>query len=134
MSGDTGSEKRKYLRIESRIIVKCRRHTVTSSESREKIDAVAENISINGLLFRSERKYEIGDMLEIEIDFPEGECRPVFYEKEMPPYNAPIITSGTVVRVEFVAGGSFDIGVCLTEQNDEQWLRLFNYTYGKVES
>jgi hypothetical protein len=126
------SEKRKYIRIETRLTVKCRRNVVTSEESREKIQAVAKNLCINGLLFSSPRKYEIGDVLEIEISFPEGERRPVFYEKDMPPYKDPIVTMGPVVRVEFVSEGNFDIGVCLPEANDEQWLRLFNYTYGKM--
>lgn len=121
-------ERRKYVRVLTNDIIKCERYEVPPPEKREKQEALMKNISAGGILFESREKFDIWDVLKLEINLPGWEkCRPVFQDKGVPYGSKPLVSLASVVRVEFIDKNLFDIGVYFKNMDDETWLTLLNY-------
>ena len=116
-------ERRKFLRIPVRNIVRCQRYTIPPKASDEIVRAVSKNISAGGLLFESKRSFIIGDIVRLEIVLPGWErFIPQFYREFSDTVAQPLVIIGSVVRVEVIPAGTFDIGVIFQGiYDDQQW-------------
>ena len=84
------------------------------SEKREALDAgVLKNYSSAGALFESKAKYDIDDILKIEITIPGWEIyKNEFYREDKDTRREPIIILAAVVRVEAIRPNElYEIGV-----------------------
>lgn len=85
----------------------------------EAIAAVGKNISVSGVLFESDRIFEIGTRLELQI--PVGQGR------------TPFIVIGTVVRLELFSADLYDIGVAFLEIDKDARNEISRYMIRQVE-
>jgi c-di-GMP-binding flagellar brake protein YcgR len=89
-----GIEQRKFVRIDTKLVVKI--EEISSIESPNKV--FTKNISEGGMLFEYNKQYDIGTVLSLVLRLPE-------LEKTIECY-------GKVVRVEDIGDGElFDIGI-----------------------
>jgi len=128
-------ERRKYVRISTNNIIKCERHEVPPPENQEKQETLMKNISAGGILFESREKFDIWEVLKLEINLPGWEkCRPVFQDKSVPHRSKPLVSLASVVRIEFISKDIFDVGICFKNMDDETWLTLLNYINKKKQN
>ena len=113
-------EKRKYLRINSRYVIRCEKLRLSEGETSSAVKSFTENISAEGMLFVSSAKYCAGDSLRADFNLPgwkrfvdglviggftvDGDTQSL---------------TGLVTRVELAADNSYHVGVHfpLTDKN-----------------
>jgi len=66
---DKGIEKRRYVRINAKHIIKCDR--IAQPGEAAPLPGYTKNISAGGLLFESLTKYQVGEKLKIELFCPD---------------------------------------------------------------
>jgi len=121
-------ERRKYVRLAAQHIIKCEPYTIPAENGHTKEELLSKNISAGGILFEAHRHYAIGDIIRIEITIPGWDkYKPEFYKTQALSYSQPLVTLGSVVRVELVTENIYDIGVCLIGIDEKHQMALEKY-------
>ena len=110
--GNVFIERRKYIRFnaDSKINITVKREK-GKKPSAAKVSAIAKNLSVEGLCFKSKKKYERGNLIRLEI--------------YLPPYRKPLHLEGRVIWSHALRKksekGFFDTGIKLftVEKADE---------------
>ncbi len=127
----TQGEKRKYLRLDTEDILLWRKFTsdeLIKGKSDLDIITVTKNTSAGGVLFESDTKFELGELLKIEISMPGWEkFKAEFYKIDEPSHRSPLIVLAHVVRVEVISDGKFDVGVCFSAIDEGHEWALMKY-------
>ncbi len=108
------SERRKYVRLGQQHMLRHEKYVFQASEKQEAVDeGVLKNYSTSGALFESRTKYDIDDILKLEITIPGWEIfKNEFYREDKNVRREPIVVLASVVRVEAVRPNElYDIGV-----------------------
>jgi PilZ domain len=116
-------ENRLYVRIKQNAILTCEKYVFPPGTDTT-LQASAKNVSSGGLLFESPVVYAIGDTLRIELSLPGWEkCKVEFY-KGGDSYSKPLLALASVVRVEALENGRFEIGAkfCALDAGDQMAL------------
>ncbi len=95
------SNRRQFLRIEfhKKITIRCLKAKITKSMA-----GAGENISVGGILFKSEKPFDLGENLELTIPLKK---------------TGPLFLTGTVVRIETYGPSSYDIGIAFPEAHEK---------------
>ncbi|MFT5207162.1 MAG: hypothetical protein ACI9CF_000911 [Candidatus Omnitrophota bacterium] len=127
-------EKRKYTRLIARHVLQCQKYSFKDLNQAKRMTSVVKNISAGGALFESKEKYQIGDILKLEIDikgwqkFDSG-----FYKSDLISGSKPIVALGSVVRMELVNPDQlYDVGVCFVGIDDGHQWTLIKYINNKI--
>lgn len=128
----SGRERRRYIRIESTEVLDCQMfnsNALLDGGAGERIRAVAKNISAGGVLFESHIKYDIGNLLKLDIDLPGWEkFKAEFYKYDEVTHTEPLVILATVVRVEVLKPEKlYDIGVCFSAIDEGHRWALLKY-------
>lgn len=108
------SERRKYVRLEQQHMLRHERYVFQAPEEEEIFEeGRVKNYSPAGALFDSKIKYNIGDILKLEITIPGWEkYKNEFYREERISRPEPVIILASVVRAEvLVFDQLYEIGV-----------------------
>lgn len=106
-------ERRKFIRINTQHVVSCCLLTIPFFKNETCHDCVSHNLSANGVLFRSKKRFNVGDVLRLAIKVPGWEKhKPEFLKPDALTIPEALIAVGNVVRVKEHAE-SFDIAVYL---------------------
>ena len=132
------TEKRKYVRIAEKDILQCKKFTaedLQSEETSEHIKAVTINISVGGILFESDIKFDIGELLKLEIDISGWEkFRAEFYKEDATSTEQPLIVLANVIRVEVIEPDiKYDIGACISAIDEGHKWAIMKYIDNKVK-
>ncbi len=126
-------ERRKYIRIDMQSVVKCEEFSIPRDLSTQS-DAVYKNISAGGILFESDKKYGVGDVLRLEISASGWEKYvSEFYKPDKLSISSPIIAVARVVRIEDIGNGKYDIGISLVGIDEEHRRALDKYIKAKIK-
>ncbi|MBU1862732.1 MAG: PilZ domain-containing protein [Candidatus Omnitrophica bacterium] len=127
-------ERRKYVRFKKSYILKCEHYTIPRKADEQEINSASKNISAGGILFESNSSYNIGDILKLEINLPQWEKdKPEFYKATSLSSSQPLIALGTVMRVEIITEGLFDIGVCFSAVDEGHLMALIRYIDERIK-
>lgn len=88
------------------------------------VEGILKNYSGGGVLFESTIRYDIGDLLKLEIALPGWErFKNEFYKEDRLSRSDPVVVLASVVRVECMGPPSlFDVGVCFVGiDEDDRW-------------
>ena len=94
--------KRRYIRVDfsPEILVK----KISIDEATESFSAQAKNLSLTGILFRSDTPcFAVGNKIQLQIPFED--------------FNATVLLLGTVVRIALVGADQYEIGVSFLEMD-----------------
>ena len=127
MKEDNNDDRRSYIRIALKNIIKCELFQIPQELDGKK-EFVSRNISAGGLLFTSTQKYELGDLLRLEISALGWEKYITgFYKPDELSATKPLVALATVVRVEMLSSNKFDIGVTLSGIDESHQRALDKY-------
>lgn len=106
-------ERRRFIRIQARYMLRHEKYSLKADQDRKAVAGVVKNYSGDGALFESKTKYDIGDILKLEIDIPGWDkFKTEFYKEKRTSASEPIVVLASVVRVEvMVPDDLYDIGV-----------------------
>ena len=106
-------ERRKFIRIQAQYMLRHEKYTLRAVQDREAVKGVIKNYSGDGALFESKVKYDIGDILKLEISIPGWEkFKTEFYKDNKTSASEPLVILASVVRVEVITLDQlYDIGV-----------------------
>lgn len=107
-------EKRKYIRIRAQHMLMHEKYILNPLDDEELVEGLLGNYSAGGVLFESKTKYNIGDLLKLEISIPGWEqFKNEFYKEDAITPSRPIIVLAKIIHVEnIVVDELYDIGVC----------------------
>jgi len=108
------SERRQYARLSPRFLAGCRKYALSRLNAGRKEDALS-----GGLLFETQKKRRIGDVLRLELRLPDSK----------PGARPPAIVC-KVVRVEILANGNYEVGVSFSGLSEDKKAALFNCLAG----
>jgi len=127
-----GAERRKYFRLSKECLVKCEKYSIPRKAANEQLACKAKNISSGGLLFESKTKFELGDVLWLEVQAAGWEKYSAeFYKHEKTTESKPLVVLGTVVRAELLPSGSYEVGVAFTGIDEGHRWALLKYLKAK---
>ena len=122
-------ERREFLRIDC--LVETHILSITENDELDNNDALTKNISASGVLFKTEKKYQVDTIVSIEI-FPG-------ILNELDENRAKVIKTrgyvlGKVVRIESVEEEGYECAVAFISSNeeDQEYLRLFQDLINKA--
>lgn len=126
-------DKRKYVRIDCLMAGR-----IVSIGSATKTDmnqstALTKNVSAGGLLFKDVHRYNMGDLVVIEVDTTTFEPCP---DKDVHFIKIRGCVLGKIVRVEeFDDGHAYDYGVCFIRSDDREqdYFAIFQALLNKME-
>ena len=122
-----GRERRKYFRLNRECVVQCERYTIPRQPEATS-SGKSLNLSSGGILFESKAKFELGDMLRLEVKADGWEkFSAEFYKHDKMSQVRPLFVLGTVVRSELLSGGAYEIGVAFTGIDDGHRWALEKY-------
>ena len=105
-----GSERRKYLRVDSENVLKCERYAIPRSA--EQSTGRTRNISAGGILFISDTAYEKGEVLRLELVLGNWEkYKAEFYKPDNVTGSKPLVVIGAVAHVRNAEQGRYEIGI-----------------------
>jgi c-di-GMP-binding flagellar brake protein YcgR len=108
-------ERRKYVRLSSQNLLRCEVYRIPEGDAPAKKEAMSKNISAGGVLFESAVKYDIGEVLKLEIKLTGwSKYKPEFYKPDALSASEPLVALGNVVRIEALENGMYDVGLCLS--------------------
>lgn len=123
------TERRKYVRLESKSIVKCEIYRITDDENiPEATQSTSKNISAGGILFETTTPFAIGELLRLEVNLAGWQkFKPEFYKADQVSGIEPLVALAHVVRVEVIGKGIYDVGVCLAgiDEGHQMAIRKF---------
>lgn len=113
MAESGAADRRNYIRLELHHMLRHERYVFRPKDQKNFEQSVLKNYSSRGALFESKTKYDIGDVLKLEITIPGWQrYKNEFYNEEKILRTEPVIILAKVVRVEALAEeGQYDIGV-----------------------
>ena len=121
------TEKRIYIRIDEQDVIHCEKYSIPRDENSQ-IEGMTKNISGGGVLFTSKTPFEVGQILRLEISLAGWERFKIeFYKEDRLAHSKPIIVLATVVRVELMEDGLYDIGVCFAGIDEGHKWALLKY-------
>jgi len=106
-------ERRKFIRIPFKTSLTVKRMTMSSRAMEQEIALALKNVSTAGALFESSKSYELRDTLLLKMDISGWEkYKSDFIRPGQLSRSEPLTVIATVVRVEFIRSGAYEIGVC----------------------
>lgn len=129
------SERRRYIRIPVSCIVKFEEFSIDKDNLATADEVDVKDLSAGGILIETEKKYELGDVLRVELRVPGWEkfkpefLKPGTERKE----NSAIVALASVVRIEALSSGIYEIGVRLTGIDDGHRLALERFIFETVK-
>ena len=121
------AERRKFVRINTQNLLTCQIYTIPSSSGLQE-DLCTKNISAGGLLFESKEKFDLNDILRLEINLPGWEdFKPAFYKPSDISETRPLVILGKVVRIESLEHKTFDVGVKIEGIDEGHHMALEKY-------
>lgn len=131
-------ERRKYIRIPAKHILECKRFTaedLISEEVGNHIRSITRNCSAGGVLFETNTRFYIGELLEIEINIPGWEkFKAEFYKGDAISSEKPLIVLATVIRVDTVEPNTrYEIGVCFSAIDKGHEWAILKYINQKIK-
>ncbi len=129
------AERRKYIRLANKNILHHQRFSLHSMPLDDKFHAVLKNVSAGGCLFESKHRYELGDMLKLEIDLKGWEkFKSEFYRVENASRVHPVVVLASVMRVEMIKPSSlYDIGVCFVGIDEGHRWAVIKYIQNQIQ-
>jgi len=125
-------ERRKFIRVKSRNVIKCKKYEL-SSLNKDIKSTMSKNISAGGILIESNKKYTIGDVLTLELNLPGWrKFKSKFYEVIDRYDILPLKVVGVVVRVEIITDNLYDIGICYTVIKEQDRKVLDKYIHREL--
>ncbi len=122
------SEKRKFIRLRANHLTRHIKFKLPGVDLYPNNEAVSKDISAGGVLFLSDRAYEMGDILRMELHIPGWEkYKNEFFKLDRPTKTLPVLVLVKVVRVEALGNGKFDIGVSFVGIDDGHQEALSKY-------
>ena len=126
-------ERRKYVRVNSDDIVRCEKYSIPRVAESERSKAVARNVSGGGILVESAKKYDIGEVLRLEIELPGWEkYKAEFYKPDQIAVSKPFVVIGTVVYCK-QKGSKYEIGVDFSGLDEGHRWALIKYLKAKIK-
>lgn len=119
-------ERRKFLRLAKKYSLRHSRYVPINFDD-EVIESTTLNISAGGLLFASTEKYDLSELLRLEIEIPDWQkfIPGGFAEKGLPP-GGPFAAKGIVTRTEYFAVNHYHIAVSFVGlDRQELWALMF---------
>lgn len=110
----SAAERRKYVRLEQKHMLRHEKYVFQGREEEAMFEESAiKNYSLGGALFESKAKYDIGDILKLEISIPGWEkYKNEFYREDKISRAEPVVILASVMRIEAIAPpGLYEIGV-----------------------
>lgn len=114
MTASNSNERRRYVRLERQHLLRYEKYAFQLTEGQEVFEeGMLKNYSLGGALFESRIKYQIGDILKLEITIPGWQrYKNEFYREDRTSRVEPIVVLTYVVRVEaMIPNEIYDIGV-----------------------
>lgn len=121
----TQSERRKYLRIGDDFVLSCEEYSIPRIKKQFK--AVSKDLSAGGLLISTLSPFDLGTVLRFEISMTGWHLYKPEFRKADAKEDSPLIALGTVVRVEHLTDGSYEIGVRLDGVDEGHRMALEKY-------
>ncbi|MCK5708109.1 MAG: PilZ domain-containing protein [Candidatus Aureabacteria bacterium] len=126
------AEKRKYIRIPRENVMYvslCDIHAeMNLKQENTKIEVRTKDISAGGILFESSKKFDIEDLLKIEIILPNWEkYKKTFFGSDISYPTKPFLILGKVIRIEFLRDNIYDIGINFVGVETSHQELLLNY-------
>ena len=125
------TDKREYFRLpeEFKLSFKTLEFPLGEHPPRE---SKIKDLSGGGILFESDVLYELGTILELNVNL-EGwyRHRSSFFKSTKEKVNEPLTVIGEVVRVERFDDDTYDIGVKFTNVYDDDFKSLIKYINSK---
>ena len=129
---ENGRERRKYFRLNRDCVVKCEKYSIPRNPDSERLLGKARNISSGGILFESKHRFELGDILRLEIEAAGWEKYSAeFYKQDKVAQSKPLMVLGTVVRSELLSDGRYDIGIAFSGIDEGHRWALLKYLKAK---
>jgi len=109
------SERRRYVRVDAKVIAWYRTEAVPTGGS-DALGALTKNLSAGGVLFETDEAIPVGAHLDVEMKLP----------------GSPKIRKsvGRVARLEALGGGRYDVGIAFERIPDEDKEAIETYVKG----
>lgn len=129
------SERRRYIRIPVSCVLKLEEFSFNNDSPTDVDEVDVKDLSAGGILIETAKKYELGDILKVELRVPGWEkFKPEFLKPGVEKQeNSAIIALASVVRVEVLASGAYELGVRLTGIDDGHRLALERFIFETVK-
>lgn len=116
-------ENRRYVRIKQNAILTCEKYVFPPGTD-VTLQASVKDLSTGGVLFESPNVYAIGDTLRIGLSLPGWEKCKVEFFKGGDSYSEPLWALVSVVRIEALENGNFEVGArfCALDSGDQMAL------------
>jgi len=127
----SGAERRKYLRIDQGSVLSCEECAIP--RTKQKFEAVSKDLSAGGLMFSALAPFDMGTVLRFEISLDGWQkYKPEFKKAESLEERKPLFALGTVVRVEQLHDGTYEIGVRLDGVDEGHRMALEQYVKSRA--
>ena len=125
-------ERRQYVRIPRQHILRCAAFCMQDFYVRDKpldVSGVMKDVSGNGLLFESARRFEVGTLLQMSLTLPGWDrFKSEFFKSEHRSDSRPLTVLARVVRLEAVDPQElYDIGVSFSAIDRGDQTALLRY-------
>ena len=120
MSKEDGSERRKYVRLDTEVKIEC----IPVEGQEEKVPAVAKNISVQGVCFNSTKAFKSKTPLKLQVFIPGG-TEPIYLQGE-------VVWCQEVKPAKAGKPSTFDTGVRLLNIEQSNEGKFFMYVLDKV--
>ena len=128
----SGSERRKFLRIDEGSVLSCEECVIPRTS--QKFSVVSKDISAGGLLFSAPAPVDLGTVLRFEVSIAGWQkFKPEFRKSEQIDDKTPLVALGTVVRVEHMNDGTYEIGVRLDGVDEGHRMALEQYVKSRAK-
>lgn len=129
-------ERRVYSRLPKQYVLRHKKFTIKDVGMRQALESRVKNVSAGGLLFESNEKYLLGEIIQLELEIPGWEkYKTEFYRQDQSSASQPIVIVATVVRLEQLASsGFYDIGVCFSGIDADHQVALTKFIDGALSS
>lgn len=127
-------ERRGYKRVHTSEIVNCKKYGMTTLTEERKATGVMRNIGAGGLLIQTQTRFDIGDVLKLQIKLPGWQRFDYsFYKADALSYPQQFVALGTVVRSTSFSLGRYDVAICLTGVDPGHQWALQEYVKYKIK-
>lgn len=131
----SSSDRRQYIRIPVSCVVKFEEFFIDKDNPAQTQEVDVKDLSAGGILLQTPKEYSLGDVLRVELRLPGWErYKPEFIKpgREEKQNNA-LLALASVVRVELLADGEYEVGIRLTGIDDGHRLALERFIFEMVK-
>ncbi|HOX23037.1 MAG TPA: PilZ domain-containing protein [Elusimicrobiales bacterium] len=122
------NERRKYTRVPLQRLLKCEKYAIPRPDESERQELKTKNVSGSGLLFLSKQKFQVGDLLRLELDLAGWEkYKSEFYKPDLTASGKPLVVLANVARVVAQKDGGYEIGVLFSGLDDGHKMALVKF-------